>query len=212
MNMYVDTNDIHAGNRGKDGIDPGKDLFRRRIVFELDADQLPLLEAAQTRHGSKRAALIAALRAEADVVELTERAETAEAALAQAKSAAKGSSAAKEKAAKKLERDLEATRKQLAGREAELAKLGAEAKETSAEQRGELERTEAEIEELEAERAELMDRAVDRIFCNHCREWVAPADWKWQRVKGGFYAYHGACGEHEPGVLSATSWLAQRKR
>ena len=106
MNMYVDTNDMHANSPGKAGISPGKDLFRRRIVFELDADQLPLLEAAQERHGSKRSALIAALLAEAGAVDLAARAEAAEAALAKAKGAAKGSSAAKEKAAKKLERDL----------------------------------------------------------------------------------------------------------
>ena len=81
----MDTNDMHADTRGKAGKSTGKDLFRRRIVFELDADQLPLLEAAQERHGSKRAALIAALLAEASAVGLAERAEAAEAAPRQGK-------------------------------------------------------------------------------------------------------------------------------
>ncbi len=211
MDMHVDTHDIHAGIRGKGGLSHGKDLFRRRIVFELDASQLPLLEAAEERHGSKRAALVAALHAEAAIGELTERAEAAEAALAKAKGAAKGSAATKEKAAKKLEGDLEATKKELAARERALAKLRAEGEEAAEAQRGDLARAKAEVEELEAEIDELSERAVDRIFCNHCREWAEPEEWEWQRVKGGYYAFHSACGEHEPGGLRATSWLAQRE-
>ena len=128
MNMYVDQHDIDADSTGIDGKSTGKGLFRRRIVFELDAEQLPLLEAARERHGSMRAALIAGLRAETGAAGITERAEKAEAALGKAKSAAKGGSTAAEKAAKKLERDLTAARKKLASKEAELASLAGGAK------------------------------------------------------------------------------------
>src|SRR5947209_17531647 len=47
--------------------------FRRRIVVELTAAELPLLEAAEARHGSKLAALIAPLAAH-DRIEELERA------------------------------------------------------------------------------------------------------------------------------------------
>ncbi len=51
------------------------DGLRRRVIFELDPSQLPLLEAVRERHGSTRAGLIAALEAEGSVQELRERAE-----------------------------------------------------------------------------------------------------------------------------------------
>jgi len=121
--MHVDINDKPRHSPGKDGIGSGKGLFRRRVVFELDAEQLPVLEAAERRHGTKREALIAALAAEASAAEVAERADRAEKALAKAERSAKGSSAKQKESATKLERELAAARRKLAVREQELAQL-----------------------------------------------------------------------------------------
>src|SRR4051812_33298866 len=86
-------------------------FFRRRVVIELTADELPLLDAAQTRHGTKRRALVAALSAEAKLEQLEQALADAERA---AIAAAKGAGRAKQATAAadaKLERDLAAAHK-----------------------------------------------------------------------------------------------------
>jgi len=42
---------------------PGKAGFKRQVVFRIDADEWPLLEAAAREHGSIQAAVLAGLRA-----------------------------------------------------------------------------------------------------------------------------------------------------
>jgi hypothetical protein len=187
--------------------------LRRRVIFELDPEQLPLLEAVRQRHSSTRAALIASLEAEAQVAELRERAEAAE---------KRAQKAEQEKAARTGKRQKEeATARQLKGAVAEAKEreraLSAElkrAREEHAEVETKARREEADyeeaLEELQEELAELRERAVDWLFCARCGQWVSPAEWTWQRLKdGGQYAYHRDCGDHKPG-FSPSSWLAQR--
>jgi hypothetical protein len=109
MDMRMDMHEM-PGHRGDS---TGKGLLRRRVVFELAPEQLPLLEAAQERHGSKRAALIAALEAEAVAAEPGRR----------EKSKGKG----KADAPARRERELAELKEQLAEREAELQDLRARA-------------------------------------------------------------------------------------
>ena len=118
MDVHVDTNEKPGQSRHS----AGKEPFRRRVVFELDAEQLPLLEAAEARHGSKRAALIAALATEGGAAELLERAERAEAQVAQH---AQGTETAKKGEAEdqaKLKRELAAAKKKLSKAEDALAR------------------------------------------------------------------------------------------
>lgn len=187
--------------------------LRRRVIFELDPEQLPLLDAVRERHSSTRAALIAALEAEGELTELRERLEQAE---------QRAEKAEKEKAARaaKRQKDDGAAKRlteQLAGAKGRAADLEAELKEArgqhalaKSEARREEEGYEEVLAELKDEVAELKEREVDWLYCARCRQWVPPKGWAWQRIKGGGrYAYHRECGDHKPG-LTPSSWLAQR--
>lgn len=107
----MDTNGMHGQKPPAHGQGPARGSLRRRVVFELEEDQLPLLEAAEARHGSKRAALLAALGAEADAEELRGRPKRAEAELARHE---RDAGAEKGKAEAKLKRALKAAEKKLA--------------------------------------------------------------------------------------------------
>ena len=52
--------------------DPATRL-RRRVIIELTPQELPLLTAAEERHGTKRAGIVAALHTEATLPELNQR-------------------------------------------------------------------------------------------------------------------------------------------
>lgn len=67
MITYMDTH-THT-HTSADHADPVP-FLRRRIVFELTPGEMPLLEAAERKHGSKRLALVRALEASARLDEL----------------------------------------------------------------------------------------------------------------------------------------------
>lgn len=188
---------------------PAKGL-RRRVIFELDAEQLPLLDGIRERHGSTRAGLIAALEAEAAGGELgtqlaaaKARAEQAERALSRGKKEAstarrKGDTEAKAAAEEQeaLAAELEHLRRQLAEAEEEARQGKADYEEALGEFREEI--------------SELEEHAVEWLFCARCTEWVSAAEWVWEPTEGGgHYAYHERCGDHKPGLMPS-SWLAQR--
>jgi hypothetical protein len=183
--------------------------FRRRVVLELTADELPLLEAAQARHGTKRGALIAGLSAEARIEELERALADAERA---ARARAKGSERDKQATAKaeaRLERDLAAARKVIAKHQADLE--AAQARAAQAVDDGEEQRLslEEQLEAREVEIAELERYAVDELYCGRCDRWVAQSGWAWRSTEeGGRYAFHESCGDHGPSIVSASSWLA----
>src|SRR6266852_3480172 len=113
-------------------------LFRRRVIFEITSEQLPLLDAAEARHGSKRAALLAALQAEQRVDEL-------QAALAKAEKKAGSDQKAKERRGAqqrkdhaRLERQLKAGEKKLVDAEAKLATVGQETSKSAADHQARL--------------------------------------------------------------------------
>ena len=198
----------------KPGLSPGSaraNGLRRRIVFELEPGQLPMLEEAERRHGSKRAALLAALAAEAQVQESGARAEEPKAQASKQDKKAERKLAEQAKEIAKLKRDLASEKKTLAERESELAKAQKQGEASSgrwSEERAELQEA---LEERDEEVAELSELAVNQLYCGRCGEWAAPEDWAWQLVKGkGSYAYHRSCGDHGPGLMSSPSWLARR--
>jgi hypothetical protein len=196
------------------GQSPAAHVFRRRVVFELTVDQLPLLDAAEARHGSKRQALLAALQAETRVEQLEQEVVAAQAALAKRERAA----ASPAKSDAKLAPEHVAARDELRQARAELKRLRAQldraegeagnAQALAAADRDEYEEALAARDE---EIADLAERAVDRLFCGRCNSWPQTAELVWVDAKGGGeYAYHESCGDHGPGVLGAASRLAYR--
>lgn len=186
--------------------------FRRRVVLELTADELPLLDAAQQRHGTKRSALIAALAAEQRIEQLEQRLADAERAAAEQ---AQGAGRAKQTTAKaqaKLERELAAARKQLEKQDADLKVARNSADQAADGYDEQLRDLEDALAERDAEITELERYAVDGLYCARCQHWVPPAGWQWQTTDDGDeYAFHKQCGDHPPAVLSASSWLAHRR-
>jgi hypothetical protein len=190
-------------------------VFRRRVVFELTVDQLPLLDAAEARHGSKRRALLAALQAETRVEELEREAAAAQAALAKR---GRAKPAAAPRPDQNAGKDLAAARTELDAARAELDQLraqldGAHGEATEAHALAAADRDEYEdaLAARDEEIADLEERAVDRLYCARCNTWAEPHEWAWGLAEGGGgYAYHDPCGDHGPGLLGAPSWLAYR--
>jgi hypothetical protein len=186
-------------------------LLRRRVIFELTADQLPLLEAAERRHGSKRRALIAALEADTEIDQLRAAAAIAERAAEKEGAGERRAAAQRSKATDKLERDLKDAQATLAARERELTRLEGSAGEVGAALAEQRRAYALQLEEHEREQGELEERLVDHLFCARCGNWAAPDEWAWIRGDDGAdYAHHQPCGDHGPGVLGISSWLAHR--
>jgi hypothetical protein len=189
-------------------------LMRRRVVFEVTADQLPLLEAAERRHGSKRAALVAALDAEARVEGLEQAARQVDCAAAKKDQNAERTDGAHAKQLAKLQAALKAAEKQAADAQRRLDHATAAAGDQAARHQA----SDSELLDALAQRDERIDeleeqaeRTFDELFCARCEHW-APADqWEWAKTgQGGLYAYHQRCGDHGPGILGAASWLGHQ--
>lgn len=210
MDMHMDTNRKPGITPPSPGHSVPRGSLRRRVVFELEEGQLPLLEQAEARHGSKRAALLAALAAEGTVAELAERTERAEAELARRARGAERAKKGRAEGEAKLKRELDAAKKKLAKAEDALSKAHQAGAEGEAELRREVQELSERLAESEAEITELSSRAVDWLFCQRCGRWIGPEEWEWGEFEeGGSYAYHASCGDHEEG-LKGSSWLAQR--
>jgi hypothetical protein len=203
MDMHMDTNEKPGQSPPLPGQSPARGTLRRRIVFELEEDQLPLLEAAEARHGSKRAALLAALAAEPEAADLRERAERAEAEVARKERGAEKAKKGKAEGEAKLQRELDAAKRKLAKAE----KAGADG---DAELRQQIDDLGERLADAEEELADLRPSAVDWLPCNRCGKWAAPEDWEWVELEeSGSYAYHRPCGDHDESI-KGSSRLAQR--
>jgi hypothetical protein len=203
---------------GKTPASPGKSAtgvagLRRRIVLELTVEELPLMEAAETRHGSKRAALLAALAGLARAEELErDLAEAKDLLAVQAEQGERATHAAGRDAAK-LARELKSAQGALARAEHELAEALAAGERSTRETAEDREEYEASIEERDEEIAELATRAFDHLFCARCGNWVGPGEWAQTSAKdGGAGTYHERCGDHGPSILGApSSWLGHQR-
>jgi len=175
--------------------------LRRRVIVELTPDELPLLEAAERRHGGKRAAMLAGLRAEADGV--TRQARDGE---------------AEEKRARAVAKRADTQAKAHAALLAECASLKA----SLATRTRERDAATAEIERLETKAqdqyaalfediADLEDRIPDALYCARCDTWAPEPEWTWRADGEDEIAYHTPCGDHGPGMLSNATWLARRR-
>ena len=199
---------VHTYMATRTSPDPEPSRLRRRVVFELSEQELPLLDAAEVRHGTKRAGIVAALAAAAGAAELEARLAEAERALAAATAAArertgeeKGRAGGREltearQALAEAERQREAALEAVGQLEHRLARQAARA-ESENDVLGE------EIERLQGER-------VSALYCARCESWAPEGEWAWQAIAGGERAHHTPCGDHGPGLLATASWLARR--
>ncbi len=203
---------------GKTPANPGKSAtvgagLRRRIVLELTVEELPLMDAAEARHGSKRAALLAALTSLARTEELElELAKAKDLLAAQAEQGERAMHAAGRDAVK-LTRELKAAQGALARVERELAEARASGERSTRESAEEREEYDASIEERDEEITDLATRAFDHLFCARCGSWVGPQEWAQAPAKdGGTRAYHERCGDHGPSMLGGpSSWLGHQR-
>jgi hypothetical protein len=187
-------------------------LFRRRVVIELTAQELPLLDAAQARHGTKRRALVAALSAEARIEQLEHALADAERTATAAEKSTARDKQTTGKADAKLERELAAANKLIAKQQAALDRAAADATQAGHRSDQHQRDLEADLEARESELADLDAYVVDDLYCGRCGKWVDASEWAWQPTDaGGRYAFHQRCGDHAPGVVSASSWLAHRR-
>jgi hypothetical protein len=210
MDVHMDTNRKPRQKAPVPGQSSPRGSLRRRVVFELEEGQLPLLEQAETRHGSKRAALLAALDAEARAAELVERAERAEAELERQARGTQKAEKGKALADTKLKRDLEAAKRRLANAEAAAIEVRESGADEAAELRRQMEALGEQLAEWEEEVAELRPHAIDWLYCQRCGEWAGPEDWEWREFEeGGSYCFHAPCDDHGD-ERKGSSWLAQR--
>ncbi len=183
--------------------------LRRRVIVELTPDEVPLLEAAERRHGTKRAAVLAGLRAEADAV--------ASASARDQKAGHKATRAAAEreatnaKATAALVRKQHALEKQLAeltrerdAANSEIARLEDRAQAAYKEAQGQYQLLFEDIQALE-------DQLPRSLFCGRCEKWTPEREWTWRPEGTNEVAYHTPCGDHGSGAFSNSSWLARRR-
>jgi hypothetical protein len=191
------------------GKTPAPAGFRRRVILELTVEELPLLDAARERHGTIRQAVLEALRAAQEIEELQAKLASAQ---AQAGSAAKAKDGRDARAKRELEHERKAAEK-LKG-ELRQAQQALDADQSGGRRATQLERELTALESAVGERDDelelLRERAVDHLYCARCDQLIAPEEWSWRATEDGSLAYHESCGDHGPGILGASSWLAHR--
>jgi hypothetical protein len=181
----------------------GSPYLRRRVIVELTPQELPLLEEAERRHGTKRQAIVSALEAASQSAELEQELAGAQAERTRVEAELETLSvdqAAAEKARERLARDLKKARSELAS-----TKESAGSSSRGSEQR--LQALERLLDEREEEIKELEEQVFDKLFCARCGKWISPENFAWTDCEGGAYAYHQACGDHGSELMKPSSWL-----
>jgi hypothetical protein len=189
-------------------------LLRRRLPLELTIEELGVLERHQQAHGSKRATLVAGLRA------LDEQPDAGE--VAQAEQARDAATAETTRLRARL-CELEAAAKKSATtasrRDAASAEFTATAKAAATalkRQVAKLERdvaqAEADVAEWEQAHAELDEQRVDGLRCPRCDEWATPDEWATTETDDGYLLiYHQPCGFHEKSFTSVPTIMGYRR-
>jgi hypothetical protein len=190
--------------------DPESTRFRRRVILELVPDEMKLLDQATTRYGTKRAALVACLRAEA------ERAGSPGAAGLAHDHPADAEARTRAADDHETRRTLEELRAEHTALVAQLAALRMERDEARAEvarlaacRDTEFAETREQYRLFAEDIAALEDRIPEALYCAHCNRWAPEDEWAWREDGTATVAHHAPCGDHGPGVLSAASWLAR---
>jgi len=199
--------DMYMSRQTSSPAEPSR--LRRRVIAELTRDEVPLLDAAERRHGTLRAAVVAGLRAEADAVAAEAREAKAE---QQATRAADQREATHAEATAALVREQKALEKTLAditrerdAANSEIARLEAQALAAFEESRGQYR---ALFEDMQA----VEDKLPEALFCGRCEKWVPETDWVWRADGDDEVAYHRTCGDHGLSAWTDASLLARRRR
>jgi hypothetical protein len=198
---------------GKSATSTGAARLRRRIVFELTVEELPLMDVAEARHGSKRAALLAALASLSHAEQLArDLAEMKDLLAVQGEQGERATQAADRDAAK-LERDFKSAQAALARAERDLAEARAASERSMCELAEDREEYEASIQDRDEEIAELTTQAFEHLFCARCGSWVGPDEWAQTSADGGgVRTYHEGCGDHGSSILGgSSSWLGHQR-
>jgi hypothetical protein len=177
--------------------------LRRRVIVELTPAELPLLDEAERRHGTKRQAIVSALEAASQSAKVEQELAEAQAEVVRLKAeleTLREDQAAGEKARERLARDLKKARSELTS-----TRESAGSSARGSEQR--LQALERLLDEREGEIKGLEEQVFDKLFCARCGKWISPSDFGWTQGEGGAYAYHGACGDHGSELMKPSSWL-----
>jgi len=193
-------------------LDPRR--FRRRLPLELTPEELALLEHHQTRHGSKRATLVAglhALHAQPGTDEVAQSARDRDAATTEAAAlrerVAELEAAAKRSTAKASRRDAAAAETKAAA-----AKDAAALRRQLAKAERDLALAKEDAAEWENAYAELDEQRIDGLRCPRCEQWAEPGEWATREATDGYLLiYHEACGYHQKSFTSVPTIMAYRR-
>jgi len=181
----------------------GSPYLRRRVIVELTPAELPLLEEAERRHGTKRQAIVSALEAASRGAELKQEITGAQAEAARLEAeleTLRTDQAAGEKARERLARDLKKARSELSS-----ARESAGSNSRSSDRK--VQTLEQLLDEREQEIKKLEEQVFDELYCARCGTWISSSEFGWTQREGGAYAYHLACGDHGPELMKPSSWL-----
>ena len=181
--------------------DPQPTRLRRRVIVELTPDEVPLLEAAERRHGTKRQAVVAALAALAAAphrrTSERPRAGPGPARSAGRRGRASPSATALADALSRAEAERDEARgaaRRLGGASPSY-RLGPSPSRRRSARRSRPLRPHGPLPST-APAASMGPEA----------EWA----WRTSEVGAGQVAYHAPCGDHGPGLVGLASWLARR--
>jgi len=184
--------------------DPQPSRLRRRVIVELTPDELPLLEAAERRYGTKRQAVVAALAALADAASSPDERSPA-ASTGQGPHGVQG-------AEDERRRERDALADALSRAEAERDEARGAARRLERRLAQLQARAESEQEALGEEIAALAAARPSALYCARCERWAPEVEWAWRASEpgAGQVAHHAPCGDHGPGLIGLASWLARR--
>ena len=174
--------------------------FRRRVILELAGPEMAMLDAATRRHGTKRAALVAGLVAEAD----------AQAEPTPADGTANAGPMIDSEAASRLEAERDERAAHIIALEVERDAALADAAELRDQLEAECAESLTRYRPYAEAVADLEDRIPDALFCARCGEWAPDKEWTWRDDGPDAICFHSPCGDHAPGIVTASSWLARQ--
>lgn len=183
--------------------------LRRRVIVELTPQELPLLDRAERQAGSKRAAVVAGLRALEHASETAARIEAAERERDEARTAARAGARTEPASSRRAREEAEAAR---ADAERERDAACAQLDEVLVRAEEDRASFEQEVAVCEEEIRTLRARQPSALYCARCDGWAPEVEWAWQEgADEREHAYHRPCGDRGPGLLGASSWLALRE-
>lgn len=191
-------------------LDPEPTRYRRRVILELTPDEMTLLDDATGRHGTKRAALVAALRTEA-AGSCARRARASKQARSSTGSPGADPAPDPELVAegKRLRAELATLTDRLATLTKERDAARTEAQELRHKLDAEYAESRARYRSYVASESALEERIPDALYCARCEAWTPETEWTRRPDGTDKIVFHTPCGDHGPGVLSSSSWLAR---